>query len=195
MFETRFTRKGLMKKHYALFAILFLVLVSSAAMSGETLVFGPYASGGPDFGVCSDTVPWANDTFQRTYVVTAVSDGSFEVAELFKGTFKTLAGPSPGGLPIHDGHPTCTTLIKAGIEGQLYADYVFHVPPGPSEDFNFTAHCPDGCTGKQFFSTFFNIDVDALVLANPPAFQFHYRTDHNGNFDQTDHGNTGDIHN
>jgi hypothetical protein len=170
-----------MKKPYALFAILFLVLVSSTAMSGETLVFGPYGSGSPDSGNCGNN--WANDTFSRTYIVTPIADGSFQVTELVKGNFKTVAGPSPNGAP------GCTTSIRAGIDGQMYGDFAFLVPAGA--DFDFTAKCSDGCPGALFFSTFFNLTAAPSTY----AWQFHYRTDHNGSWDNTDHGNTGDIHN
>ena len=144
--------------------------------SGVTspLVFGPYDSGSADSSACSGN--WANDTYTRTYIVTPRSNGSFDVTELFNGTFVTLAGSTPG--------TPCGTL-SAGITGQFYGDEVFATPT--TADFNFTATCPAGCTGTQFFTAFFN--------TTPPAYawQFHYATASNGSWDNTDHGNTGNI--
>jgi hypothetical protein len=98
------------------------------------------------------------------------------VTELFNGTFVTLAGNSPG---------TPCAALSAGITGQFYGDEVFTVPT--HADFNFTATCPVGCRATQFFDAFFN--------TTPPsyAWQFHYTTPGNGSWDNTDHGDSGNI--
>ena len=140
------------------------------------LVFGPYASGSPDSSVCGND--WATDTFTRTYIVTPQSNGSFSVTELFNGTFVTLAGFSPND---------CAVTIPAGITGRLWGNEAFTIPVGA--DFDFTATCPAGCTGTQFTTTFFNTAFPATY-----AWQFHYTTASNGSWNNTDHGNTGNIH-
>ena len=170
-----------MKRIFAVLAVFALGAVSNAVWA-DNLVFGPYGSGSLDSSVCGND--WANDTYSRTYAVTPQSDGSFEVTELFQGEFTTLAGPSPND---------CST-IRAGIKGKLYGNEAFRLPPGA--DFNFTAKCPDGCNGTEFFAAFFGIpDYFSTPAGQTYAWQFHYRTDHNGTWDNTDHGNTGNIHN
>ena len=143
---------------------------------GSPLVFGPYDSGSPDSSVCGND--WATDTFTRTYIVTPQPDGSFSVTELFNGTFVTLAGFSPND---------CAVTIPAGITGQFYGNEAFTIPVGA--DFNFTATCPAGCTGTQFMAAFFN-----TTFPSGYAWQFHYTTPANGSWNNTDHGNTGNIH-
>jgi len=169
-----------MKRIFAVLAVFVLGAVSNAVLA-DNLVFGPYGSGSLDSSVCGND--WANDTYSRTYAVTPTSDGSFQVTELFQGEFTTLAGFSPGD---------CSQTIRAGIKGKFYGDYAVLVPAG--HDFDFTAHCPDGCTTRQFFATFFGLPTNFIDTATY-AWQFHYRTDHNGSWDNTDHGNTGNIHN
>lgn len=162
-------------------------LTGSTGASGvnSPLVFGPYNSSSTDTSGCptgpvnaDGAVYWADDTFTRTYIVTPRSDRSFDVTELFNGTFTTIASGSP---------TDCSVLLPAGITGQFYGDMAFGTPSGL--DFNFTATCPAGCTGTQFFNTFFN--------TTPPgsgyAWQFHYATLSNGTWHNTDHGNTGSI--
>ena len=157
------------------------------------LVFGPYASSSQDTSGCPQTgglpvnsdgaVIWANDTFTRTYIVKPNSDRTFDVTELFDGTFVTLNSSTPVGTTSN-----CSTLLNAGITGQFYGDEAFRT--APNVNFNFKATCPPGCTGTQFFSTFFNTAVPGGY-----AWQFHYTTPSNGSWDNTDHGNSGDLHN
>ena len=145
------------------------------------LVFGPYNSGGLDSSVCGND--WATDTYTRTYTVTPQSDGSFQVTELFDGTFVTLAGDSPND---------CNVTIPAGITGTMYGDYAVVVPT--ASDFNFKAACPPGCTTRQFFTAFFGKPASFIDSATY-AWQFHYAADNpaDGTWDNTDHGNTGNI--
>ena len=134
---------------------------------------------------------WANDVYTRTYTVTPVNGGGFQVSELFNGTFTTIAGHSPNG-PC-DG----SAEVGGGVPGTMYGDFAFFVPPG--HDFNAPAVCPAQCTTTDFFSTFFGEDVTAadndVNGTNSFGFgwQFHYRTAGNGNWDNTDHGNAGNI--
>lgn len=166
----------------------------TGASGNSQLVFGPYSSSSQDTSGCPQTgglpvnsdgaVVWANDTFTRTYIVSPNSDGTFNVTELFDGTFVTLNSSTPVGTTSN-----CSTLLNAGITGQFYGSEVF--PKTASGlNFNFKATCPVGCTGSQFFSTFFNSAVPGGY-----AWQFHYTTPSNGSWDNTDHGNSGDLHN
>lgn len=141
----------------------------------DPLVFGPYDSGSSDSSVCGND--WADDTYTRTYIVDPQSDGSFEVTELYRGTFVTREGLSPND---------CEVEIPAGIEGTFYGDYAMLVPAGA--DFDFTATCPPGCNGDAFFAAFFDTTFPSTY-----AWQFHYRTDEHGSWDNTDHGNSGNI--
>lgn len=140
------------------------------------LVFGPYlTTGDPDSSACGGN--WATDTFTRTYIVTPNADGSFAITELFKGSFVTLAGNTPS---------TPCGSLAAGITGTFYGDYALSVPAG--SDFNFNATCTTACTTGDFFTAFFNTSVPASY-----AWQFHYTTASNGSWNNTDHGNTGNI--
>lgn len=145
------------------------------AGAGSPLVFGPYNSGSQDSSVCGGD--WATDTYTRTYTVTPRSDGSFDVSELYQGTFVTLAGPSPA---------SCEVQVAAGITGTFYGDEAGTIP-APA-DFNFTAVCPPGCTGDEFAQAFFGTSWPSSY-----AWQFHYTTPSNGSWDNTDHGNSGNI--
>ncbi len=147
--------------------------------ASSPLVFGPYASGSTDSSVCGND--WATDTYTRTYVVAPGSDGSFEVTELCNGSFVTLAGLSPG---------SCSITLPAGITGKFYGDYAVKVPAGA--DFNFTATCASGCTTSQFFTTFFGKDSSFMDTATY-GWQFHYATTGHGSWDNTNHGNSGNI--
>jgi hypothetical protein len=158
------------------------------------LVFGPYPSSSQDTSGCPQTgglpvdangaVIWANDTFTRTYIVTPNADSTFSVTELFDGTFVTLNSSTPVGTTSN-----CGTLLNAGITGQFYGSEAFPKTPN-SVNFNFKATCPTGCTGSQFFSTFFG-----TTPPGPYGWQFHYITPANGVWHNTDHGNSGDLHN
>ena len=182
-----------MKQTLAVLAVLVLGLMAIPATADDShnvpLVFGPYDSRSSDTSGCPQTgvlpvdssgaVIWANDVFTRTYIVKPNVDGSFDVTELFDGRFTTLNSSSPSN---------CSTLLNAGIKGQFYGDEVFGLPP--SVPFNLKATCPDGCNSTQFFQTFFG--------SAPPggyAWQFHYVTNHNGSWDNTDHGNIGTLQN
>jgi hypothetical protein len=112
------------------------------------------------------------------------SDGTFNVTELFDGTFVTLNSSTPVGTTSN-----CSTLLGAGITGQFYGNEVFP-KTALGLNFNFKATCPAGCTGTQFFAAFFNSAVPGGY-----AWQFHYTTPGNGSWDNTDHGNSGDLHN
>jgi Collagen triple helix repeat (20 copies) len=151
--------------------------------SGVTspLVFGPYANTGDpsDSSICGNN--WANDTFTRTFIVTPQVDGSFDVTELNQGTFVTLAGASPND---------CGVTIAAGATGTWYGDWVFTIPAGDHANFNFAEG--SGGTGTEFVHSHFGAGTD---FPSDYAWQFHYKSDtpSGGSWDNTDHGNTGNI--
>jgi hypothetical protein len=152
----------------------------AGANAATPLIFGPYNSGSTDSSICGGD--WANDTYTRTYIVTPMSDGSFQVSELFQGVFVTIAGNSP-----NDSH--CGTTdddVAGGLEGTFYGDYALIVP-APA-DFAFTSECPAGCTTTEFFATFFDSAIPSVY-----AWQFRYHTALHGTWSNTDHGNTGNI--
>jgi hypothetical protein len=138
--------------------------------------------------VCGDD--WATDTYTRTYTVTPHTNGSFDVTELYRGTFTTLAGNTPD----YTTGTTCGALA-AGITGTFYGSYAITV--SASADFNFTATCQSGCTTNQFFSTFFAKSATWFSDggARDYAWQFYYNstTPSNGSWKNTDHGNSGNI--
>ena len=81
--------------------------------------FGPFASASTDSGTCGPD--WANDTFHRSFTVSANADGTFAVREDFtKGRFTTIAGTSPGACntappPLGNG-----SLVRAGVKGTFH---------------------------------------------------------------------------
>lgn len=148
------------------------------------LIFGPYNSGSTDSSVCGND--WANDTYTRTYIVSPQSDGSFQVTELFNGSFVTLAGNSPNDA-------SCGTTagdVAAGIPGTFYGDYAVKVP-APA-DFNQNAVCPAGCTTSEFFASVFGLPTNFLDTATY-GWQFFYATQGHGSWANTDHGNSGNV--
>lgn len=99
------------------FAALVLATPASALAAGNgngTDHFGPFASSSPDNGTCGI---WAQDTFNRYWMVHDNGDGTFSVREEFKdGSFVTTGPLSPGcgETTNHHGH-----YLSAGIEGHF----------------------------------------------------------------------------
>lgn len=144
------------------------------------LVFGPYTTtGDPDSNVCGGN--WATDAFTRTYIVTPQSNGSFDVTEVFKGSFVTIAGAA------EPNDSACTTSQTGGVTGVFYGDYALNL--AAPADFNPNATCAGSCSTASFFSTFFN----GAAEPGSYAWEFYYTTPHNGSWQNTDHGNTGEI--
>jgi hypothetical protein len=154
------------------------------------LVFGPYNAAGTDSSICGGN--WANDTYKITFAVDPLPNGTFVVNEIMNGTFVTMAGDSPNASACG----STTDAVSAGITGALYGDYSVPVPAG--SDFNPTASidnstpCGATCTSNKFYSAFFGKSGDFLN-SQSYAWQFHYTTANNGSWDNTDHGNNGNI--
>ena len=102
--------------------------------------FGPFQSGSPDSGTCGND--WAMDTFQRRFTVEQNADGTFALGETFKGTFVTVAGPSPGGCETSSPHGS---IVSAGVDGRFAGFFHGTVYGG--------TYNPDGCSSAAACST------------------------------------------
>ncbi|MGA3150128.1 MAG: hypothetical protein ABSD10_00710 [Candidatus Saccharimonadales bacterium] len=149
---------------------------------GSLFVFGPYAGSSTDSSVCGPD--WANDTYTRTFAVVPQADGSFLLYEYASGTFTTLAGNSP---------EDCNVQIPAGITGTLYGDEAFTIPAGSDFDPTASFSSPAGQHNSDAVSAFIAAFFPGQTLPDNYAWQFHYRTASNGSWDDTDHGDTGNI--
>jgi Collagen triple helix repeat (20 copies) len=144
--------------------------------------YGPYHVTTGDSSVCGTT--WANDTLTLTFQVTPQSNGDFDVTVLAKGSFTTIAGvpqPNPASCP--------GTLQTGGVTGSLYGDYSVttgKVTFDPYATFTNTGSLSGAVTG--FFEATFGEGLTGTY-----AWQFHYRTASNGTWNDTTHGNTGNI--
>jgi hypothetical protein len=126
-------------KRIVLFAVLLTAAFAFAAVgsagNGKETHFGPFASTSPDGGSCGND--WATDTFNRDFKVKDNGDGTFTVKEEFKdGSFKTIAGLSPGSCEPDSNHGT---LVNGGVTGTMHGDLQGTVTGGT---FN-----PAGCDG------------------------------------------------
>ena len=158
------------------------------------------ASTGPDSGDCGQS--WATDTYNRNFIVTAQSDGSYSVLETFKGSFVTIPDvPDPG-----DG--SCTTSQEGGVTGTFYGTEQFTIPspgPGESADFDPYADCGSACSPDTNGTSDSSADAgnDAFVSAYFPGaaapsvanYDFVYQTAGNGWWvdSNTPQNGTGDI--
>jgi hypothetical protein len=101
-----------------------------------------------DNGSCGSA--WATDTSHRAWTIKANPNGTFRVGRKDKGTFVTMAGPSPG---------KCTTgkhgqAVTAGINGK-FRGYLRGTVSGGTYTPNAT--CNAACIGDTatFIATFF----------------------------------------
>ena len=86
------------------------------AAGGGTQHLGPFPSTSPDGGTCG--VPWANDTFDRSFSVHDNGDGTFKLTEDFKnGSFVTTGPDSPGACETSNHHGT---TVAPGVEGSFH---------------------------------------------------------------------------
>jgi hypothetical protein len=166
----------------------------------DPLVYTFTSSTGPDSGDCGQN--WATDTYDRTFIVTAQSDGSYSVLETFKGSFVTNAGvPDPGDS-------RCTSSQQGGVSGTFYGTEQFTVPsPGPGEaaDFDPYADCGSACSPDTDGTSESSADAgnDAFVSAYFPGasapsvanYDFVYQTPDNGWWvdSNTPQNNVGEI--
>lgn len=111
-------------------ALLALPLtMGSSSFAAAAFHFGPFASTSLDGGSCG--APWANDTFDREFVVQQNPDGTFRVHEMFKnGTFVTIGGVSPGACESTSNHgsqvnPQVTGDFQGFLDGTVSGTIVF----------------------------------------------------------------------
>jgi hypothetical protein len=103
----------------------------------------------PDTGTCQH--PWATDTSRRTWTVKPSGNDTFQVTRRDKGTFVTLAAPSPGACETSGKHGH---LVIAGIHGK-FRGYLTGTVSGGT--FNPNATCNAACIGdtSAFIAAFF----------------------------------------
>src|SRR5262249_59900244 len=110
-----------------LIALVFTLLCLNLALGApEVRHYGPFPSTSPDSGTCGND--WAQDSFDRFFRVNTSPgpNGTFTVIEEFKkGTFVTVAGPSPGGCDTNPGG-----TVQAGVTGKLEGSFVILVSGG-----------------------------------------------------------------
>ena len=103
----------------------------------------------PDNGSCG--APWATDTSSRTWTVKQRGNGTFRVTRRDKGTFVTLAAPSPGACDTTGKHGH---LVIAGVQGK-FRGYLTGTVTGGT--FTPNATCNAACMGNTaaFIAAFF----------------------------------------
>lgn len=117
---------------------------------------------------CHST-PWANDVVTRTYVVHASHNGTFRVTRRDKGTFTTLAGPSPGSCPNVKGRHG--TTVRAGVTGRLNGYLTGTVSGGT---FNPKATCVAACFTDTFITTFFGSGATFSCFTDSKDCKFNF---------------------
>lgn len=91
-----------------------LCFMSILAAAPGTQHFGPFVVNTTDGGSCGNV--WADDTFGRDYTVISNGGGNYTIKEKDKGTFVTIAGPSPGACETAQHHGA---FVSAGIPGKI----------------------------------------------------------------------------
>jgi hypothetical protein len=136
--------------------------------------YGPYPSTSPDSGTCGND--WATDTFDRHFTVKRNPDGTFLVVQQFKkGSFVTMAGPSPGSCDTTDGSPPGT--VASDKHGSMHGYFIIPLPAGTmqtSMDSACVAGMPTAeCTTTGFINSHF---APLCYPATCPVttFFFHY---------------------
>jgi len=154
-------------------ADLTLVLTPASANASPTEHYGPYPSGSPDSGTCG--TDWAQDTFNRHFTVRTSTDGTIVVVQQFKkGSFETIAAPSPGSCDDTDGSPPGP--VHAGKTGSMHGYWIHTLPPGTtqtSHDSSCVAGAPNApCTTAGFINSHFSCAYPTTCVVT--TFFFHY---------------------
>jgi hypothetical protein len=135
-----------------------------------------------DSGTCGQA-PWATDTLKRTYVVHRGENGTYTLTVFDRGSFTTLAAPSPGACETSSNHGHAVT---AGITGKVIGYLRTQVTGGT---FNPNATCATDCSRAAFVAAFFgasatqSCDVDQncryayLYQSHDKALQWHHWLD------------------
>ncbi len=168
----------------AMAAMTVALAISANAWGSATQHFGPYASNSPDEGTCGNT--WAEDTFNRLYAVkTKPKNGAYSVVEQFKkGTFTTLAGPSPGACGTDPGG-----TLSGAVTGKMQGTFSLVVSGGTYDG---GATCSTLCYTSEFVADFFGAGATYEVT----SYDLHYNARKHGvwkNASADKGGNSGDI--
>lgn len=117
--------------------------------------YGPYASGSPDSSTCGGD--WAQDTFDREFVIRTAADGTTSVVEQFKnGSFVANTGLSPGACDATDGTPP--GLLNGGETGSMHGYFIISgalVQTSMDEHCDAVAMTNTDCTTTTFINTHF----------------------------------------
>ena len=130
--------------------------------------FGPYTVVTDDHGSCGNT--WAVDTEKRTFHVKRNRDGSYRLTRTDRGTFVTVAGPSPGACETKGKHGA---TVLAGKTGK-FSGYLRGRVTGGTFDPNAT--CPADCGFTDvWIATFFGPSATFSCFENSRNCAFNYQ--------------------
>jgi len=118
---------------------------------------------------CDGSGSWATLNETRTYQVHDNGDGTFRLRRVDKGTFTTLAGPSPGNCPANKskhGH-----LVRAGVTGR-FGGYLEGTITGGT--FNKHATCAAACFTDDFITAFFGAGATFSCNTNSSDCKFNF---------------------
>lgn len=177
-----------------LFATADLAVLLNPTGTNGTKHYGPYPSSSPDSGTCGD---WATDTFDRHFTVRAN-----DVVQQFKrGSFVTMAGPSPGSCDTTDGSPPGT--VGSGITGSMQGYFIISTGgvTQSSPDPSCVVGMPSApCTTAGFINTHFGGCAYPAPPCSVTTFFFHFAAGDQGlvehewkNASEDRGGNHGDI--
>ena len=170
-------------------ATLLLLAAFIVSQAQTARMYGPFASTSTDSGTCGND--WANDTFDRHFHVTTTpnSDGSYTVIEQFKrGSFITIAGPSPGACQSGSNNGE---LVGADIAGDFQGKFTVIVRGGT---FSPTANCTISTCNTT--AGFVSVVFGPSATFDVPSFLFNYNAGPNGDWKNASAdkgGNQGDI--
>lgn len=148
-----------------------------------------------DSGDCGGA--WAEDTYTHTYDVTPLPNGSYDVSELFEGTFVTIDGASQPNPNICPGK-----LENGEVDGTFYGTETFTVAAGAEFDPN--AAC-SACSvanvnqptsaAEQGNGAFVTAFFPGSSYAGVSTYDFVYDAGANGSWidSDTSQNNTGNI--
>lgn len=98
-------------------AISVLSGTGAVAAGGGADHFGPFPGASPDGGTCAS---WANDTYERSYMVVDNGNGTFKVTADSRGSFVTTGPASPGACETTNHHGlTVNAGVMGGFQGFL----------------------------------------------------------------------------
>ena len=174
----------MVRKCLGFIVVLGMLLVSATSVgAAATQHYTIENSGSTDSGTCGND--WAVDKFDRDYTISA----GLIVEKFKKGTFTTLAGPSPGACETgtSNGH-----VVAAGVTGK-FEGYLNIVVTGGT--YNPNASCtPVTCPDTNgVILTFFGPSATTTVN----TFEFHYSSGNTGEWKNASAdrgGNHGDIY-